>query len=307
MYASWTMIAALALLLCTGYGHTSEAAANPPATSPAPKDPKQAIEQFLSLTAIWMLELEWTHAYVNKTPKAEDFGNVMLAAGLHNCPADFQEAWIKQANKPGRNYAAPVIRKYGISLADLRERLQGKLFKINPLVHPPIPLYDEDEKIPRLDPRSCGKPQDILNALATLKAQVMGISPTQMNQFKQAIDRVMLEFMLAYMETSVCINAAGILESQVKALFTPINTTQCPKDFQEAWEHDLPFFLKGQFNGTFLQLSPVCKKYGINEQDILLKVRKKMAEWDIQAPTPQTQDSFRKDMQEVRENLLGGK
>ena len=41
--------------------------------APKPETPRQAIEQFLGLTAIWMLEMEWTHAYANKTPKAEDF------------------------------------------------------------------------------------------------------------------------------------------------------------------------------------------------------------------------------------------
>ena len=98
--------------------------------APKPETPRQAIEQFLGLTAIWMLEMEWTHAYANKTPKAEDFRNAMLAAGLQQCPADFQEAWLRQTARPGRNYAAPVLRKYGVSLKDLRERLQGKLFKI---------------------------------------------------------------------------------------------------------------------------------------------------------------------------------
>lgn len=53
-----------------------------------------------------MLEMEWTHAYANKTPKAEDFRNAMLAAGLQQCPADFQEAWLRQTTRPGRNYAA---------------------------------------------------------------------------------------------------------------------------------------------------------------------------------------------------------
>ena len=74
--------------------------------APKPETPRQAIEQFLGLTAIWMLEMEWTHAYANKTPKAEDFRNAMLAAGLQQCPADFQEAWLRQTTRPGRNYAA---------------------------------------------------------------------------------------------------------------------------------------------------------------------------------------------------------
>ena len=144
----------LLLPLCR-HSMASDAA---PTAIPAPKPeaPRQAIEQFLGLTAIWMLEMEWTHAYANKTPKAEDFRNAMLAAGLQQCPADFQEAWLRQTARPGRNYAAPVLRKYGVRLKDLRERLQGKLFKINPRVHPPIPLYDEGEQIPRMDPRTCG-------------------------------------------------------------------------------------------------------------------------------------------------------
>lgn len=178
--------------------------------APKPETPRQAIEQFLGLTAIWMLEMEWTHAYANKTPKAEDFRNAMLAAGLQQCPADFQEAWLRQTARPGRNYAAPVLRKYGVSLKDLRERLQGKLFKINPRVHPPIPLYDEGEQIPRMDPRTCGDPKAILEALAALRAQVMGLTPAQLSQARQSIERVMLEFTLAYMETAICMDTAGI-------------------------------------------------------------------------------------------------
>ena len=34
---------------------------------------------------------------------------------------------------------------------------------------------------------------------------------------------------------------------------------------------------------------------------------RKMKEWDIQPPTPQTQDAFRRDMREIRENMLGGR
>lgn len=155
---------AFALLFPFCWHIPSSAAAPAGLPAPEPAEAKQAIEQFLGLTAIWMLEMEWTHAYANKTPKAEDFRNAMLAAGLQQCPSDFQEAWLRQTNKPGRNYAAPVLRKYGVSLKDLRERLQGKLFKINSRVHPPIPLYDEDEQIPRMDPRTCGDPKAILEA-----------------------------------------------------------------------------------------------------------------------------------------------
>lgn len=254
-----------------------------------------------------MLEMEWTHAYANKTPKAEDFRNAMLAAGLQQCPADFQEAWLRQTARPGRNYAAPVLRKYGVRLKDLRERLQGKLFKINPRVHPPIPLYDEGEQIPRMDPRTCGDPKAILEALAALRAQIMGLTPGQLARARQSIERVMLEFTLAYMETAICMDTAGIRESQVRELFASIRTEGCPEDFRRAWQHDLPFFLKGSFTGLELTLSAVCKKYGADEQELFLKVRRKMKEWDIQPPTPQTQDAFRRDMREIRENMLGGR
>ena len=114
-------LVSVALLTCwlppAASGNTAEQSA----AAPNAPEPKQAIEQFLSLTAIWMLELEWTHAYVNKTPRAADFRKAMLAAGLQDCPPDFQEAWLKQAAKPGRNYAAPVLRKYGICRICFRE------------------------------------------------------------------------------------------------------------------------------------------------------------------------------------------
>ena len=302
-----TTLVSVVLLTCSLPPAASGNTAAQPVATPNAQEPKKAIEQFLSLTAIWMLELEWTHAYVNKTPKAEDFRKAMLAAGLQDCPADFQEAWLKQAAKPGRNYAAPVLRKYGISLKDLRERLQGSLFKINPSVRPPIPLYDEEEKIPRMDPRTCGNPKDILKALAALRAQVMGLTPAQLEKAARSIERVMLEFTLAYVETSICMNTGGIRESQVRELFSPINTEQCPEDFRRAWRHDLPFFLKGRFTGSELALSPLCKKYGVDEQELLLRVRKKLAEWDVKPPTPRTQAEFRRDMQEIRENMLGGR
>lgn len=299
----------LVFFLLLPLGRYSMASPTVPAAiaAPEPAEPRQAIERFLGLTAIWMLEMEWTHAYANKTPKAEDFRDAMLAAGLQQCPEDFQEAWLRQASRPGRNYAAPVLRKYGVSLKDLRERLQGQLFRINPRVHPPIPLYDEDEQAPRMDPRTCGDPKAILGSLAALRAQIMGLTPAQLARARQSIERVMLEFTLAYMETATCMNTAGIRESQVRELFAPIRTEGCPEDFRRAWQHDLPFFLKGRFTGPELTLSTVCKKYGVNEQKLFLKVRRKMKEWDIQAPTPQTQNAFRRDMQEIRENMLGGR
>ena len=97
---------AFALLFPFCWHIPSSAAAPAGLPAPEPAEAKHAIEQFLGLTAIWMLEMEWTHAYANKTPKAEDFRNAMLAAGLQQCPADFQEAWLRQTTRPGRNYAA---------------------------------------------------------------------------------------------------------------------------------------------------------------------------------------------------------
>ena len=158
-----------------------------------------------------------------------------------------------------------------------------------------------------MDPRTCGNPKDILKALAALRAQVMGLTPAQLEKAARSIERVMLEFTLAYVETSICMNAGGIRESQVRELFSPINTEQCPEDFRRAWRHDLPFFLKGRFTGSELALSPLCKKYGVDEQELLLHVRKKLAEWDVKPPTPRMQAEFRRDMQEIRENMLGGR
>lgn len=299
-------ILAVGLLLPFCWQTVASATSSVTISQPSTKSSKQAIEQFLSLTAIRMLEMEWTHAYKNKTPKEEDFREAMLASGIWQCPTDFQEAWNRQLSHPGRNYTAPILRKYNIHLKDIRERLQGELFKINPYVHPPIPLYDEDEQVPRMDPRSCGEPQAILKTLYILRAQLMGMTPYQLSKAKQAIERVMLEFSLAYMETTVCMNTAGIRESRVRELFTSIKTENCPEDFIKAWKHDLPFFLKGHFTGSELILSIVCKKYDVNEQDLLLKVRKKMKEWNIQCPTSQTQARFLNDMKEIRENMLSG-
>lgn len=310
MFPLRSLLACAALLSLSLNAAVSGGAAARPvsASSASPSmEPRKAIEQFLSLTAIWMLELEWTHAYANKTPKAEDFRNAMLAAGLHQCPEDFQEAWLRQTEKTGRNYAAPVLRKYGVDLKDLRERLQGKLFRINPQVRPPIPLYEENEPIPRMDPRTCGDPRAILDALSALRAQIMGLTPAQLNRARQSIERVMLEFTLAYMETAICMEAGGIRESRVKELFSPIHTEQCPEDFRQAWNHDLPFFLKGRFTGEQLAVPLVCKKYGVSQEELILSVRKKMKEWDVQPPSPRTQATFRRDMQEIRENMLGGR
>lgn len=73
-------LVSVVLLTCSLPPAASGNTAAQPAAAPNAQEPKKAIEQFLSLTAIWMLELEWTHAYVNKTPKAEDFRKAMLAA-----------------------------------------------------------------------------------------------------------------------------------------------------------------------------------------------------------------------------------
>ena len=253
-----------------------------------------------------MLEMEWTHAYANKTPKAEDFRNAMLAAGLQQCPRTFRKHGC--GKRPGR---AAITRLRPAQVRRQAERpqgrLQGKLFKINPRVHPPIPFTTKVNKFHAWIRAHAETPKAILEALAALRAQIMGLTPGQLARARQSIERVMLEFTLAYMETAICMDTAGIRESQVRELFASIRTEGCPEDFRRAWQHDLPFFLKGSFTGLELTLSAVCKKYGADEQELFLKVRRKMKEWDIQPPTPQTQDAFRRDMREIRENMLGGR
>lgn len=269
------------------------------------KEAQKSIEQFLSLTAIWMLELEWTHAYQNKTPKPEEFRDVMLAAGLERCPVDFQEAWAKQIAKPGRNYAAPVLRAYDIKLSDIRKKLQKELFKINPRINPPIPLYDEEETIPKMDPTRYGRPADILDALAKLRAKTLGLSPEELKTYHDAIHVAMLQFMLAYIETIVCMDSAGIPESDVASMFESINITKCPKDFQKAWKQDLPNLKKGVFHSS--TIAPMCKRYGVDHNAVLLYVKNKMKEWDVQMPTPDQQNQFRQDMKDLGKNIMGGR
>lgn len=108
----------LLLPLCR-HSMASDAA---PTAIPAPKPeaPRQAIEQFLGLTAIWMLEMEWTHAYANKTPKAEDFRNAMLAAGLQQCPATFRKHGC--GKRPGR---AAIMRLIGATKKENRHNHHG--------------------------------------------------------------------------------------------------------------------------------------------------------------------------------------
>ena len=91
---------AFALLFPFCWHIPSSAAAPAGLPAPEPAEAKQAIEQFLGLTAIWMLEMEWTHAYANKTPKEEDFRDAMLAAGLQQCPGTFRRHG--SGKRPGR-------------------------------------------------------------------------------------------------------------------------------------------------------------------------------------------------------------
>lgn len=64
------------------------------------------------------------------------------------------------------------------------------------------------------------------------------------------------------------------------------------------------FRSRAQWGNVFLRggKPPVLRRL-----ELFLKVRRKMKEWDIQPPTPQTQDAFRRDMREIRENMLGGR
>lgn len=265
---------------------------------------KKSIEKFLSLTSLWIIELEWTFGYDNRTPSQADRNRVMLAGDVSSCPADFREAWMQQVRRPGRNYIAPVLRKYGVNLADLRQRLQGELFRIDPTVKPPIPLYDEDEKPERYDPSTSGARAAILKAVESLRTKINGIDPKMAVQWKAAVRRVMLEFSLSYIETVTCMNAAGIRRSEVQALFHSIDTKGCPSDFVKAWQHDLPYFLNADFDNEALELAPLCKKYGVDEAGVLEFVKKKMGEWEIAMPNAAGQPAFRNEMKQLRSNLL---
>ena len=273
----------------------------------SPKQARKAIELFLKRTALRIIEMEWTFGYENRTPTESDRARVMLSGGISDCPPDFQEAWIKQTRHPGRNYAAPLLRQYGISMTELRNELSRELRRIDSRVRPPIPLYDDEEKPERFDPMTCGPRDAILAAVAKLDAKLSGIDPAQAAVWKQAIHDVMIEFMLSYMETAVCMNAAGIPRDDVSRMFNAINVQACPEDFRKAWAHDIPYFCNGQFNSPELRLSPVCKKYGVDEAAILTYIRKKMQEWDITTPTAATQPRFRDDMKDLRNNILAGR
>lgn len=273
----------------------------------SPAQAKHSIERFLKRTALRMIEMEWTFGYNNKTPSSSDRAKAMLSGGLSDCPADFQEAWIKQVQRPGRNYAAPLLRKYDIKLANLRTDLTQELRKIDPSVRPPIPLYDDEETPQRFNPMTCGSRDAILASIAKLDAKLSGIDPVRADAWKQSIRDVMVEFMLGYMETAVCMNAAGIPRPDVSRIFNAINVQNCPEDFRKTWAHDLPFFCEGQFTSPELRLAPVCKKYGVDETEVLTYVRRKMQEWDISTPTISTQPRFREDMKDLRSNILSGR
>lgn len=258
----------------------------------------------MSLTALWIIEMEWTFGYENRKPGPSDIARAMMAGDVTTCPEDFREAWLLQVRSPGRNYAAPVLRKYGVSLASLRKELQQELFRIDPSVRPPIPLYDEDEQPARYDPVTSGSRDAILAAVAKLRAKLYGVDPARALEWQKAVKRVMLEMTLAYMETMVCMNAAGIPRSEVETLFGSIDTKGCPEDFIRAWKHDLPYLQKGEFNSIELQLAPVSRKYGVDEADMIDLVKRKMNEWNLSMPAPATQPAFRQEFGALRSNLL---
>ena len=273
----------------------------------SPQQAKTAIQLFLKRTALRIIELEWTFGYNNQTPSASDRATAMLAGDMSQCPADFQQAWINQVRRPERNYIAPILRRYDISLADLRKELSRELQRIDPTVRPPIPLYDEDETPEKFDPMTCGTQRAILAAIAKLEAKLSGIDPAQAKVWKEAVTNVMIEFSLNFMETTVCMHTDGIPRQEVAALFDSINVQACPENFRNAWAHDLTFFKNGQFNSPELQLSPICRQYGVNEITILNFVKRKMREWGIGMPRQGSQDQFRHDMQELRNNLMSGR
>lgn len=251
-----------------------------------------------------MIELEWTFGYENRTPTANDRAKAMLAGDVTACPADFQEAWLLQVRNPNRNYAAPLFRKYNVKLSELRKDLQADLFRIDPAVKPPIPLYDEDEKPERFDPVTCGSRDAILKAVTKLRAKLNGIDPSKALQWQQSVKKVMLAFTLNYVETIVCMNVAGIPRSEVEAMFKGIDTKECPPDFIKAWEHDLPYFFRAEFGSRELQIPPVCKRYGVDESVLLDYVKGKMGEWNLRTPTKATQPEFRLEFKHMRANIL---
>lgn len=267
--------------------------------------PKKAIEQFMKLTALYLIELQWNDGYNNRIPNQAARAKAMLAGNISDCPQDFQEAWLRQVQNPRRNYSAPILRKYGITLAPLRKELQEALYAFDSSVRVPVPLYDEEEAPPKFDPMTCGKRQNILNAVTKLKWQLSGINPNQIPLLQQEIRKVMLAFTLHYLEAMVCLQYHQLSAADVTMMFQGIDVSRCPADFRKAWQHDLPYFLNGQFTRPDLQVQPVALRYGIDEAEIIQFVRKKMKEWEIDNPTTKKKlPSFRKDLNDLKVNIL---
>lgn len=304
----WRHIVGGVLSLCVLAGGLQAQQAGLPAARPADaqsiSEGKKAIEDFMSQTALWVIDMEWTFGHDNKTPTAADRAKAMLAADISKCPADFQEAWKKQVENPNRNYADRMFRKYGVDLSLLRERLQKELAAIDPTVRPPVPLYNDDETPPRYDPTTCGSKEAILAATTKLRARLNGIDPEKAVQWQKAINRVMLEFMICYVETLVSMNSGGIPQDEVETMFNKIDVKDCPPDFVAAWKHDLPHFLKGEFGGADFMVYPACKRYGVDEEQSLKYVKKKMDEWKMRMPTKDTLLEFRVEFKSLKAELL---
>lgn len=265
---------------------------------------KSAIEKFMSVTALWIIELEWTFGYGNKTPNATERAKAMLAADVTTCPSDFQEAWLMQVKNPRRNYIAPVLRKYKVNLSDVRGKLQKQLRDIDSSINPPIPLYDEDEKPERFDPMKCGSRDNILTAIAKLRAKLNGFDPDQYLSWQKSIRNVMMAFTLSYMEIVLCSNAAGLDAEERKNMFAGIDTRGCPNDFIKAWKHDLVFFTRGDFGSEELKVPAMCKRYGVDETELLNFLKNKMREWEIKPPNIFNQSDFRKQYGLLRSNVM---
>lgn len=150
------------------------------------------------------------------------------------------------------------------------------------------------------------RPKAILEALAALRAQVMGLTPAQLSQARQSIERVMLGSRWPTWKPP----SAWILRASGKArsgTVRPHQNRRMPGRLPARLAARSAFLSQRPLHGAGADSLHRLQKYGANEQELFLKVRRKMKEWDIQPPTPQTQDAFRRDMREIRENMLGGR
>lgn len=284
-----------------GKGQAQQAGTDLPQQSD--KQSKAAIEQFMMLTALYLIELEWNAGYSNRTPDKDERARAMISADLSACPADFREAWLKQVENPRRNYAAPIFRKYGVTLAPLRKRLEKELASIDLGIHPPIPLFDEEESAPSFDPRTCGSRENILKATSLLKMKLYGIDSKMAPVWQQAVKRVMIDFSINYMEAMVRLQFGQLSADDVTRLFKGIKLNDCPAEFRKAWEHDLPYFIKGQFGSPELRTAPTALRYGVDAVQVMDLVRKKMREWEIETPSEHSLPTFIKEMQDLRDNM----